>query len=77
MLDHLNTLNSLCVVLGVDFQQTIKEIHPTLDDSIGTKNISIETMERLSAAIQKLHEVKIQRLQQVRVGCKFLSLYML
>ncbi|GMP61794.1 hypothetical protein CsSME_00024120 [Camellia sinensis var. sinensis] len=65
VLDHLNTLNSLCVVLGVDFRQTVSEIHPSLDDSIGTKNVSTKTMERLSTTIQRLLQVKIQRLQQL------------
>ncbi|KAK9273501.1 hypothetical protein L1049_018311 [Liquidambar formosana] len=66
VLDHLNTLNSLCVVLGMDFKRTSSEIHPTLDDSKGTKNIGNETIERLASAIQSLREVKIQRMQQLQ-----------
>lgn len=68
VLDYLNSLNSLCVVLGTDFKETIKEIHPSLDDSKGTKNVSIKTMERLSTSIQRLREVKIKRFQKVGVG---------
>ncbi|KAI8572606.1 hypothetical protein RHMOL_Rhmol01G0212600 [Rhododendron molle] len=66
VLDHLNSLNSLCVVLGMDFEETIKEIHPSLDDSEGTKNLSMKTMEKLSTGIQRLQEVKIQRLQKLQ-----------
>ncbi|KAF7153693.1 hypothetical protein RHSIM_Rhsim01G0147600 [Rhododendron simsii] len=64
--DHLNSLNSLCVVLGMDFEETIKEIHPSLDDSKGTKKLSTKTMEKLSTGIQRLREVKIQRLQKLQ-----------
>ncbi|CAL5397983.1 unnamed protein product [Camellia sinensis] len=78
VLDHLNTLNSLCVVLGVDFRQTVSEIHPSLDDSIGTKNVSTKTMERLSTTIQRLLQVKIQRLQQVQdLGTTMVELWSL
>ncbi|KAF6152232.1 hypothetical protein GIB67_005886 [Kingdonia uniflora] len=63
MLDHLNTLNTLCLVLGMNFKQTISEVHPTLDDSDGPKNLSDDTIGSLAAAIQKHREVKIQRMQ--------------
>ncbi|PIA49952.1 hypothetical protein AQUCO_01300590v1 [Aquilegia coerulea] len=66
VLDHLSTLNSLCLVLGEDFKHTIKEVHPSLDDSEGSKNISNETIDRLACAIQKLREVKIQRMQRLQ-----------
>ncbi|KAF5185808.1 65-kDa microtubule-associated-like protein [Thalictrum thalictroides] len=66
VLDHLSTLNSLCLVLGEDFKNTIKEVHPSLDDSEGSKNISNETIDRLACAIQKLREVKIQRMQRLQ-----------
>lgn len=66
MLDLLNTLNSLCLVLGIDFKQTVTEVHPSLgNDSEGTKNMSNETIERLTIAIQRLREVKLQRMQRV------------
>lgn len=66
VLDHLSTLNSLCLVLGMDFKQTITEVHPSLDDSEGAKNLSDETIERLGRAIQKLREVKIQRMERIQ-----------
>ncbi|XP_058086998.1 65-kDa microtubule-associated protein 3-like isoform X2 [Magnolia sinica] len=66
VLDHLNTLNMLCLVLGMDFKHTVDEVHPSLDDSEGSKNINNDTIERLAAAIQKLREVKIERMQRLQ-----------
>lgn len=63
---HLGTLNSLCLVLGLDFKQTISEVHPSLDNSEGCKNISLDTIERLAAAIKKLRDVKLQRMQRLQ-----------
>ena len=65
--DHLCALNSLCLVLGMDFKQTISEVHPSLGDSEGSKNISNATIELLVAAIQRLRGVKIQRMQRVKL----------
>ena len=66
VLDLLNTLNSLCLVLGIDFKETVAEVHPSLgNDSEGTKNMSNETIERLATAIQRLREIKIKRMQRV------------
>lgn len=62
---HLNTINSLCTVLGMDFIQTICRIHPTLDDSNGAKDVSNNTIARLAAQIQSLQELKIKRMQKV------------
>lgn len=65
VLDQLNTLNSLCMVLGMDFKLTVHEIHPTLDDAYSTKSISADTIEILSLTISRLKDVKIQRMQRV------------
>lgn len=65
MLDHSSTVSSLCLVLGLDFKHTVNEIHPTLDDSSMAKNISSDTIERLSLLIHRLKELKIQRMQKV------------
>lgn len=75
--DYLCTLNSLCLVLGMDFKQTIGEIHPSLADSEVPKNISNATIELLAAAIQKLRAVKIQRMQRVNfvLWCLFFPVY--
>ncbi|XP_050156817.1 65-kDa microtubule-associated protein 3-like isoform X2 [Malus sylvestris] len=64
--DHLCTLNSFCSVLGMDYKQTISEVHRSLVDSEGSKNISNDTIQRLAAAIQKLREVKLQRMQKLQ-----------
>ncbi|XP_062073300.1 65-kDa microtubule-associated protein 3 isoform X3 [Humulus lupulus] len=64
--DYLCTLNSLCLVLGMDFKQTISEVHLTLGDSEGPKNISNSTIELLATAIQKLRGVKVQRMQRLQ-----------
>nr|XP_027110444.1 65-kDa microtubule-associated protein 3-like [Coffea arabica]XP_027110445.1 65-kDa microtubule-associated protein 3-like [Coffea arabica] len=66
VLDRLNTLNSLCLVLGMDFKETVDEVHPSLGESEGTKNISNDTIEQLAAAIQRLREIKIQRMQRLQ-----------
>ncbi|XVF33489.1 hypothetical protein REPUB_Repub17cG0172900 [Reevesia pubescens] len=63
--DHLNAINSLCTVLGMDFKQTVCRIHPTLDDLNGAKDVSNNTIARLAAQIQSLQELKIKRLQKV------------
>ncbi|KAI3783897.1 hypothetical protein L1987_42986 [Smallanthus sonchifolius] len=66
VLEHLNSLNSLCLVLGMDFKQTIHEVHPSLSETEATKSISNETISRLAAAIDGLLEVKIQRMQRIQ-----------
>ncbi|XP_076889542.1 65-kDa microtubule-associated protein 3-like [Bidens hawaiensis] len=66
VLDHMNTLNSLCVVLGMDFNQTVHEINPRLEETEGTKSLSNDAIGSLAAAIHKLHEVKRERVQRLQ-----------
>ncbi|XP_073316058.1 65-kDa microtubule-associated protein 3-like isoform X1 [Primulina huaijiensis] len=66
ILDYLNLVYTLCSVLGLDFKQTVSEIHPSLGESEGSKNISDHTLQQLETAIQRLQELKIQRIQQLR-----------
>ncbi|CAH9085387.1 unnamed protein product [Cuscuta europaea] len=66
IMDHLSTLNSLCLVLGMDFKHTVNEVHPSLGESEGAKNISNDTIRALVVEIQRLREVKIQRMQQLQ-----------
>ncbi|XP_071691468.1 65-kDa microtubule-associated protein 9-like [Rutidosis leptorrhynchoides] len=66
VLDHLNTLQSLCVVLGIDLKTTINEINPSLNNSGSKTSISADTFNRLSNAVSRLREIKIQRLQKVQ-----------
>ncbi|XVE58677.1 hypothetical protein DITRI_Ditri04bG0187900 [Diplodiscus trichospermus] len=64
--DHLNTLNSLCSVMGMDFKLTVTAVHPSLGDSEGFGSISNNTIEQLATLIKKLREVKIQRMQRLQ-----------
>lgn len=68
-------MNSLCSVLGLDFKQIVTEVHPSLGDSEGSKNISNDKIEQLAVVIQKLREVKLQRMQRVNNGSSFFSAY--
>lgn len=70
VMDHLNILNSLCLVLGMDFKHTIHEIHPTLDDSEGEKDVTNNTVDSLANLIQRLRKVKIQRWQTVSMAVR-------
>lgn len=65
--EHLYTLNSLCLVLGLDFKQTINGIHPSLLESEGPKSVSNDTIQQLAIAIEELREVKLQRMQKVKI----------
>ncbi|KAF7820689.1 65-kDa microtubule-associated protein 3-like [Senna tora] len=64
--DHLYALNSLCLVLGLDFKQIISEIHPSLGDNEGPKSVTNDTIQQLAVAIQNLREVKLQRMQRLQ-----------
>ncbi|KAF7113168.1 hypothetical protein RHSIM_RhsimUnG0154200 [Rhododendron simsii] len=57
VLDLLNTLNSLCSVLGIDFKQRANEVHPSLGyDCEGLKIPSKDFIEQLETIIQRLRE---------------------
>lgn len=64
-MEHLSTLHSLCEVLGIDFKQTLYEVHPSLGEADGSKNLSNSTIERLASAVNGLREMKVQRMQKV------------
>ncbi|KAL1550801.1 65-kDa microtubule-associated protein 3-like isoform X4 [Salvia divinorum] len=64
--DRLNSLHSLCVVLGLDLKKVANEIHPSLGEAKSSKNISNSTIEKLGTAIQQLRELKLQRMQQLQ-----------
>lgn len=61
----MNTLNSLCSVLGLDFKHTAAEVHASLADSERPRDISNSTIEKLAAAMARLRELKLQRMQRV------------
>ncbi|WCJ37642.1 65-kDa microtubule-associated protein 3 [Euphorbia peplus] len=64
--EHLISLNSLCSVLGIDFKHTVSEVHPGLLDNEGSRNISNDTIQKLSSSILKLREIKLQRMQKIQ-----------
>ncbi|KAK1256766.1 65-kDa microtubule-associated protein 3 [Acorus gramineus] len=66
VLGHLSSLNSLCLVLGMDFKCIVEEVHPSLGESDGSKNISNDTIERLGIVIERLQEIKMQRMQKLQ-----------
>ncbi|WJX12591.1 hypothetical protein P8452_03076 [Trifolium repens] len=64
--EHLYTLNSLCLVLGFDFKQTVLGIHPSLGDREGPTSVSNDTIQQLAVATQQLREIKLQRMQKLQ-----------
>ncbi|MCO5573191.1 hypothetical protein L7F22_026958 [Adiantum nelumboides] len=78
VVEYVDTIHDLCVVLGCDFYTTVREVHPTLDDSTGsqTKSISNETINRLGSTIQSLKEEKRRRMQKIQdLGASLLELW--
>lgn len=63
--DNLHTLSSLCSVLGLDFKQTVSEVHPSLGNSEGSRSVNNDTISQLALSIQELRGVKLQRMQKV------------
>ncbi|AQL06220.1 65-kDa microtubule-associated protein 3 [Zea mays] len=66
VMEHLNTLHSLCEVLGVDFKQTVNEVHPSLGEADESKNLSNCTIESPASATSRLRELKVQRMQKLQ-----------
>lgn len=66
VMEHLSVLSSLCSVLGVDFKETVQTLHPSLAGSEDTHSISTETIQQLEAAIKRLRELKLQRMQRLQ-----------
>ncbi|CAM8987763.1 unnamed protein product [Rhodiola kirilowii] len=66
VIDHVNTLHSICLVLGLDFHQTLDEVHPSLSDPEGGQSISDDTIEKLATTIARMREVKLQRMQKLQ-----------
>ncbi|KAF3339765.1 microtubule-associated protein 3 isoform X2 [Carex littledalei] len=66
VMGQLKFLNSLCIVLGLEFEKMVAEVHPTLDEGEESKNISDDVVDRLASTIQRLREVKIQRMKKLQ-----------
>ncbi|CAH1445646.1 unnamed protein product [Lactuca virosa] len=56
VLDHMSSLNSLCLVLGMDFNQTIQEIHPTLSEGANMSK-SIKRKQKIQDLATSLIEL--------------------
>uniref|UniRef100_M1CVU9 PLE n=2 Tax=Solanum tuberosum TaxID=4113 RepID=M1CVU9_SOLTU len=70
VLDSVNEVHTLCGVLGLDFGETVSNVHPSLHEtSMGQyTNISDSTLEGLDQAILKLkteRKVRYQKLKDV------------
>nr|XP_023884164.1 65-kDa microtubule-associated protein 5 isoform X2 [Quercus suber] len=65
---HVNTVRELAVVMSIDFSKTVNEVHPSLSDPSGhqSKNISNDTLARLTGVIHSLKQEKQQRLQKLK-----------
>ncbi|GAB2294078.1 hypothetical protein Dimus_028295 [Dionaea muscipula] len=66
VIQHLNILKSLSSVLGLDFKQTVNEVHPDFTGSEDCYSISDATLQSLETAIKRLRELKIQRMQRLQ-----------
>jgi hypothetical protein len=77
---YVDEVHGLCAVLGMDFSETVKEVHPSLHgtNSENSTNISDSTLEGLTQTILKLKAEKKTRVLKVipwrrtGVGCSFL-----
>ncbi|KAL5058400.1 hypothetical protein RYX36_030004 [Vicia faba] len=63
--DQLYTLNSLCSVLGLNIEDKICEICPTMTSTV-TNDISDHTLKSLNSEVLSLREVKMQRMQKLQ-----------
>ncbi|TXG56997.1 hypothetical protein EZV62_018310 [Acer yangbiense] len=68
VLEYVNEVHSLCGVLGLDFGQTVSDVHPSLQgSSMGhSTNISNSTLEGLEQAIMKLKTQRKFRIQKLK-----------
>ncbi|XP_010554316.1 PREDICTED: 65-kDa microtubule-associated protein 6-like [Tarenaya hassleriana] len=68
VLDHVNEVHTLCGVLGIDFGQTVSEVHPSLHrtNHEQSTNISDNTLGGLEHTIQKLKAERRARFQKLK-----------
>ncbi|KAH9622004.1 hypothetical protein KSS87_020062 [Heliosperma pusillum] len=66
VMENLSVLSSLCSVLGLDFKETVRNLHPSLADGGETLSISNETLKLMESAISTLQELKVQRMQRLQ-----------
>eukprot|EP00252_Welwitschia_mirabilis_P026747 TRINITY_DN8885_c0_g1_i2.p1 TRINITY_DN8885_c0_g1~~TRINITY_DN8885_c0_g1_i2.p1 ORF type:complete len:601 (-),score=177.88 TRINITY_DN8885_c0_g1_i2:368-2170(-) len=80
VLEHVNVVHQLCAILGMDFKKTVSEVHPSLPDSSAEqpKNISNNTLEKLSHKINLLTDEKKNRIQKLQdIGTSLIELWSL
>lgn len=67
VLEYVNEVHSLCGVLGLDFGQTVSDVHPSLQGTSmeQSTNISNSTLEGLEQAIVKLKLERKVRIMKV------------
>ncbi|XP_026425157.1 65-kDa microtubule-associated protein 5-like [Papaver somniferum] len=65
---HISCIHELCIVMSVDFFETINEVYPSLSDSAHgqPKSISNDTLARLAAVVHSLKQEKQQRLRKLQ-----------
>ncbi|XP_024534482.1 65-kDa microtubule-associated protein 1 [Selaginella moellendorffii] len=61
----LEVLQGYCVLLGIDYTEAVKEVHPSLCDPGQSRSISDETLEKLGKAIEDMENEKSERLQKI------------
>ncbi|KAL2920533.1 65-kDa microtubule-associated protein 3 [Bienertia sinuspersici] len=66
VLENLSVLSSLCSVLGLDFNETVRELHPSLTDSEENHSISTATLQQLESELKRLQQLKHQRRQRLQ-----------
>ncbi|XP_031479318.1 65-kDa microtubule-associated protein 3 [Nymphaea colorata] len=66
VMEYTEALNSFCSVLGLDFQHVLKDVQPSVDDCEVPKAIDDGAIQRLSNAVDKLREIKKQRMQKLQ-----------
>ena len=67
VLEYVNEVHTLCGVLGLDFGQTVSDVHPSLHGTSleQSTNISNSTLEGLEHAILKLKTERKGRILKV------------
>ncbi|XP_026412901.1 65-kDa microtubule-associated protein 5-like isoform X1 [Papaver somniferum] len=65
---HISCIHELCIVMSVDFFETINKVYPSLSDSAHgqPKSISNDTLARLAAVVHSLKQEKQQRLRKLQ-----------
>lgn len=80
VLEYVNEVHTLCGVLGLDFGQTVSDVHPSLHGTIleQSTNISNSTLEGLEHAILKLKTERKARILKLKsIGASLLELWKL